>query len=138
MNYKGSCLCGTIQFEIEGEFEQFFLCHCSRCRKDSGSAHAATLFSTTASLQWVTGENEVKIYNHLNSGHVKGFCQYCGSAVPTIQMDGALLAVPAGSLDTSVEIKPNGHIFYAHRANWDFELENSAKYDELPETDNER
>ena len=37
----GKCLCGVVQFRISGEFESFFLCHCSRCRKDSGSAHSA-------------------------------------------------------------------------------------------------
>jgi hypothetical protein len=42
--YSGSCLCGEIRFEIEGEFERFYLCHCEYCRKDTGSAHAANLF----------------------------------------------------------------------------------------------
>ena len=42
--YSGSCLCGEIRFEIEGEFELFYLCHCEYCRKDTGSAHAANLF----------------------------------------------------------------------------------------------
>ena len=39
MIHRGSCLCGKVTFEIEGNFEQFFLCHCERCRKDTGSAH---------------------------------------------------------------------------------------------------
>jgi len=48
--YAGSCLCGEVRFEIEGEFERFYLCHCEFCRKDTGSAHAANLFSSTAAL----------------------------------------------------------------------------------------
>jgi hypothetical protein len=40
----GSCLCGAVSFEVSGAFDSFFLCHCSRCRKDTGSAHAANLF----------------------------------------------------------------------------------------------
>ncbi|MDF2503046.1 GFA family protein [Clostridium sp.] len=35
MKYKGSCLCGEVTFEIEGDFENFFLCHCERCRYHS-------------------------------------------------------------------------------------------------------
>ena len=54
MKYKGSCLCGEITFEIIGEFESFFLCHCERCRKDTGSAHAANLFSSSARLIWLS------------------------------------------------------------------------------------
>ena len=48
--YNGSCLCGDVRFIIEGEFKSFYLCHCNYCRKDTGSAHAANLFSTTAKL----------------------------------------------------------------------------------------
>lgn len=51
MKYSGSCLCGEVTFEIEGDFEDFYLCHCERCRKDTGSAHAANLFSSTAKLK---------------------------------------------------------------------------------------
>ena len=42
--HSGTCLCGAVRFEISGSFERFYLCHCSRCRKGSGSAHAANLF----------------------------------------------------------------------------------------------
>jgi hypothetical protein len=35
--HYGSCLCGAVRFEVEGSFECFFLCHCSFCRKDTGS-----------------------------------------------------------------------------------------------------
>jgi hypothetical protein len=38
---KGACLCGGITFEIDGAFEHFFLCHCSRCRKDPISLRPA-------------------------------------------------------------------------------------------------
>ena len=55
MIYKGSCLCGEVTFEIEGDFDNFYLCHCERCRKDTGSAHAANLFSSTAKLKWLSG-----------------------------------------------------------------------------------
>ncbi len=43
-HHTGSCLCGAVRFRIEGEFERFYLCHCSHCRKDTGSAHAAGQF----------------------------------------------------------------------------------------------
>ena len=46
----GSCLCGAVRFEIRGSLERFFLCHCRRCQKDTGTAHAANLFSATAGL----------------------------------------------------------------------------------------
>ena len=51
----GSCLCGTVRFEIKGDFDSFYLCHCQYCQKDTGSAHAANLFSQSAKLVWRSG-----------------------------------------------------------------------------------
>ncbi|MGE4571317.1 MAG: GFA family protein [Candidatus Izemoplasmatales bacterium] len=132
MKYYGSCLCGEITFEIEGDFDNFYLCHCEKCRKDSGSAHAANLFSSSAKLKWLSGEEKPKTYNHRLEGHIKSFCPNCGSALPNIQMNGKLLVVPAGSLDSDVYLKPQGHIFFASKANWDSDLEKVDKYDVLP------
>ncbi|QEN08178.1 GFA family protein [Oceanispirochaeta crateris] len=132
MKYLGSCLCGNIQYEVDGEFENFFLCHCKSCRKDTGSAHAANLFSSTAKLKWLKGEGEVKTFNYQNSGHIKAFCPNCSSALPNIQMDGTLLVVPAGSLDTDIDITPSGHIYLNEKAAWDNNLELAPKFEELP------
>ncbi len=134
MEYKGSCLCGEITFEIEGEFENFFLCHCERCRKDTGSAHAANLFSSTAKLKWLSGEDKAKTFNYHSEGHIKSFCSHCGSALPNIQMDGKLLVVPAGCLDSDIHMEPQGHIYYAKKASWDNDLEKVPKFDELTNT----
>jgi len=81
----GQCLCGAVKFRISGEFESFFLCHCSRCRKDSGSAHSANLFSSTAKLIWVSGEAKIKTFRLPASRHMKSFCSDCGSALPISQ-----------------------------------------------------
>ena len=133
MKYKGSCLCGNITFEINGTFENFFFCHCKSCRKDTGSAHAANLFSTNAELKWITGEKEVKTFNYKDSGHIKSFCPNCGSALPNLQMNDTLVVVPAGSLDADIEIIPTGHIYLNEKANWDKDLELVPHYDTLPE-----
>lgn len=129
---NGSCLCGEISFEIDGDFESFYLCHCAHCRKDTGSAHAANLFSTTARLRWVSGENLVKVFNLPSTRHIKSFCSICGSALPNVQMEGNLLVVPAGSLNEEVLIKPNAHIFVSSKANWDDKLESIPMIEGLP------
>jgi hypothetical protein len=132
MKYLGSCLCGEVTYEIEGDFENFYLCHCERCRKDTGSAYAANLFSSTAKLRWLSGQEKSKTFNFRSEGHIKSFCTNCGSALPNIQMNGKLLVVPAGSIDSDINIRPQGHIYYASKANWDTELEKVPKFEELP------
>ena len=130
--YFGSCLCGEVAFEITGDFESFYLCHCSRCRKDTGAAHAANLFSTRAKLKWISGEDKIKIFTLSSTRHKKCFCSNCGSALPNIQLEGRLLVVPAGSIDNEIHLRPNAHIFTADKAGWDHHLENIQKLEKLP------
>lgn len=128
----GSCLCGAVEFQIAGEFESFFLCHCKRCRKDTGSAHAANLFSSTATVGWVSGHDRIRTYRVPGTRHEKSFCTECGSALPTVRSGGALVVVPAGSIDGPIAIRPDAHICLASRAEWDEHLETIPKLDGLP------
>lgn len=130
--HSGSCLCGAVNFEVTGDFERFYLCHCEHCRKDTGSAHAANLFSSTAALQWLRGEDLVRLFNLPGTRHRHCFCATCGSALPDMQMNGTLLKVPAGSLDSQVRVRPDAHIFCASRASWDEALEQIPTVAELP------
>lgn len=132
MEYLGSCLCQGIKFKVTGDFESFYLCHCNYCRKDTGSAHAANLFSSTAKLEWTKTETEIRIFQPPESKHVKAFCANCGSALPNVQMDGKLIVVPAGCLDTKLEKRPDAHIFTASKACWDDALDDIKKFEQLP------
>ena len=129
---SGSCLCGAVRFRLSGTFESFFLCHCSRCRKDTGSAHAANLFSSSASINWLAGEDKVKTFTLPHTRHAKSFCTDCGSALPTVQMEGRLLVVPAGSLDSEPTLAPTAHICFADRARWTDGMDAAPKFDGLP------
>lgn len=129
---SGSCQCGAVRFQVSGEFEAFFLCHCQRCRKDTGSAHASNLFSSKATLNWVSGHENIRTYRVPDTRHAKSFCVTCGAAVPSQQAGGALLVVPAGSLDSAIDIRPNAHICYSSAAEWDDGLETIPKLDGLP------
>lgn len=130
--YRGSCLCGTVQFEISGDFERFFLCHCSRCRRGTGSAHAANLFSSMATIEWLSGDGRIKRYQVPDAVHSRSFCIDCGSPVPRFQTGTGALIVPAGCLETDLGMTPTAHIFFASRADWDGELEKVRTYEAGP------
>lgn len=130
--HAGSCLCGQVRFEIEGPFDAFFLCHCGHCRKDTGSAHAANLFSSSARLTWLAGEAAVTSYNLPSTRHARSFCSICGSALPHRSAGDPMLAVPAGCLDSPLPMKPNAHIFASSRASWDDALEALPSFATFP------
>lgn len=131
-SHAGSCLCGAVRYAVHGGFERFYLCHCSHCRKGSGSAHAANLFSSKARLEWLAGEDRVRGYALPGTRHQRAFCTQCGSALPSLQMGGQLLAVPAGSLDSTFPQRPDAHLFTASKADWDEALETVPRMAALP------
>lgn len=131
--YLGSCLCGAVTFELEGAFERFYLCHCAYCRKDTGSAHAANLFSSSAEFHWRSGQEKVRTYHLPNTRHVRAFCSVCGSAMPHVS--GGTVVVPAGCLDTELSAVPDAHLFGASRAAWDQDLASLPVFDTLPPSD---
>jgi hypothetical protein len=129
---SGGCLCGAVRFRISGAFDSFFLCHCSRCRKDSGSDHSANLFSSGAEIEWLDGQDTIKTFVLPGTRHARSFCSECGSALPSRQMQGALLVVPAGSLDSRIDIRPDARICYGSRAEWTDGLGSVRTIDGLP------
>ncbi len=127
----GLCLCGQSSFQIEGNFDLFLFCHCSYCQKDTGSIHAANLISHTAKLNWISGEENTRIFNLTNTRHTKCFCQNCGSALPYMY-EGKMLVLPAGCIEFEPPISPTAHIFYQSRATWEDGLANIKKFDQFP------
>ena len=128
--HHGSCLCGAVAFKLQGEFDRFYLCHCSHCRKDTGSAHAANLFASAALFQWTSGQDKVRTYQLPQTRHVRCFCSTCGSALPHV--GDPFVVVPAGSLDTDPGLAPDAHIFVGSRAAWDQELAGILAFDAFP------
>ena len=131
-DYFGSCLCSAVKFQVQGNFDSFYLCHCQYCQKDTGTAYAANLFSRSAKLSWISGADDVTSFTLPGTRHNKSFCKLCGSALPSTQNPG-LLVVPAGSLNTEISTLPTAHIFSSSKATWDEELGGLRKYEGLPE-----
>lgn len=126
----GSCLCGAVRFKVEGAFERFYLCHCAHCQKDTGSAHAANLFSASAKLVWLSGRPNVRTFHLPQTRHAKSFCSICGSALPYASE--TLVVVPAGSLDTELSIAVDANLFVASQASWERDLARVPSFDRYP------
>ncbi len=127
----GSCLCGAVRYEIHGSFAAFFLCHCARCRKGSGSAHAANLFAPHGTLHWISGADQVTQFRVPGTRHGRSFCSTCGAGLPRPEAGGVV--VPAGGLDSSPSITPQAHIFVGARASWDHDLHTLPRFEALPD-----
>ena len=129
----GSCLCGTVRFEMSPPLSGFRYCHCSRCRKASGSAHAANIFLPKSQFAWVAGESAVTRYKHAAAQRFAvWFCSKCGTRVPhEIPVRGDML-IPAGVLDADPGMRPEMNIFWDSKAAWYVEATAMPKHAEYP------
>ena len=130
---KGSCLCGKVSYQIEPPFKIFQYCHCSRCRKFTGSAHASNIFVPPAQFQWLTGEALVGRFEEPEAKYFATcFCKNCGSSLPWAVKGGRNIVVPAGTLDDEPPLKPQHNIYWESRAPWYEETCEMKKFSELP------
>ncbi len=115
----GSCLCGAVHYEILGAPLLMANCHCMRCRKARGAAHATNLFVERDQLTWLAGEASVMIYDLPDAVRFgQNFCRHCGSPMPRWSDKISRYNVPCGPLDTDPGIEPAYHIFVGSKADW--------------------
>ena len=108
----GSCLCGAVQYSVQGSLRPVVACHCQQCRKTSGHHVAAT--SAPNSAVEISGD----VTWYISSDTAKrGFCAICGS---NLFWDGPgdNLAIFAGTLDAPTGLKMTGHIYCADKGDY--------------------
>ena len=119
---RGSCLCGGVRFEVARVLGPFELCHCTRCRKVSGSAFAAGLRVASGGFRILSGRELIRHYEapllEVPPAYATSFCSRCGSPVPYPPPEAESFEVPAGLLDSDPGFRPDRHIFIEHEAPW--------------------
>ncbi|MDX1569062.1 MAG: GFA family protein [Xanthomonadales bacterium] len=116
---RGSCLCGDVTFKLAPPFVFFQYCHCSRCRKTTGSDHAANLMVTMRQFQWTTGLDYVRRYELPEAKYFcHGFCRQCGSSLPWVTRSGKHVVVPAGAIDEGLYAAPEWNVYWGSRPGW--------------------
>ena len=126
---QGSCLCGAIKFSVKGEIRGVGSCHCSKCRKVSGTNGNAVFLTPKDHFEWVL-DGDTQAFS-FPSGWGVSRCKECGSPLPQSH-DGQQYWVPAGLMDDPLETDIKQHIFCASRADWDSESPDARSYDEFP------
>jgi len=121
---RGGCLCGGVRFEIERTTGPFELCHCSRCRKVSGSAYLTWLSVRREDFRFVEGADLIQTYERpvceSPPPYDTSFCCRCGSQVPNPSRIGEpVFEIPAGALDDDPQVRPDKHIYVEFKAPWD-------------------
>ncbi|MCG7898355.1 MAG: GFA family protein [Candidatus Thiodiazotropha lotti] len=128
MAITGSCACGEVTYKIDGELHDAAACHCSMCRKASGSQSSAFALIEPGKLSWLSGE---ALLTHYQSSEAMGnfFCSRCGSPLAGTYQ-GVIGWVSLGSVDGEPGVKVEKHVFMGSKAAWETSPGDVLQFDE--------
>lgn len=116
---KGSCNCGAVGFEITGDITQVIVCHCSICRKSTGSNGIPVVLFDKSAFRWTKGEGNITHWKKPGADWEKWFCRTCGSPLPG-ENDEHRMFAPAGVLTDGGDLHSViHHIWVNSKAKWD-------------------
>ncbi|RRS07086.1 GFA family protein [Pseudoalteromonas sp. J010] len=119
MGYKASCLCQTVKIEIRGAISDIIHCHCSLCRKSTGTAYATNGFVKADEFIVQSGKDSLKAYT-VKPGRKRHFCVHCASPIySSNDADPNRIRLRLGIVDSDINERPMSHNFVSSKANWD-------------------
>ncbi|WP_440053084.1 GFA family protein [Pseudoalteromonas sp. T1lg65] len=134
MKYQASCLCQSVKVEILGPITDIIHCHCSLCRKSTGTAYATNGFVATSDCIVTEGERELGEFE-FKPGRKRHFCKRCASPIYSSNSDDpSRVRLRLGILDSAIAERPMSHNFVASKANWEEMDAALPRYDEFEPT----
>ena len=124
----GKCLCGAVHYAVADEFVYAANCHCSNCRRTTGSAFKPFAGIGRNRLRIIKGEDNLMIVGEANANDPH--CSLCGSLLYSVVRDGAFVHVAMGTLVDDPGIRPRAHIFVGSKAPWFTITDDLAQYQE--------
>jgi hypothetical protein len=113
----GSCLCGSVAYEVDGAPGPIVHCHCRTCRKAHGSVFSTVTNVARDRFRWTRGENLLKGFES-SPGKIRYFCSQCGSQIVAERAGTGTILLRMGCLDTEITERPKLHIWRSDGALW--------------------
>ena len=115
----GQCNCGAVEFEVDAVPADVYVCHCSICRRFTGSNGIAVVVVGNDAFRWLRGEDHVATWRKPGSDWQCGFCRSCGSSLPGAN-DASRMFIPAGLIVQGAEhLRVAHHVWVGSKAAWD-------------------
>jgi len=127
VTYSGSCLCGQVKYTFSGQPRLLVACHCSLCRKATGSAFGAFALVPKAHFEWTAGAERLAVFASSREAQ-RLFCRECGSTLGSLHdQRPSFMHVAAGTLDEAPPMRLAMHAYTGSKATW-YEV-----HDDLPQ-----
>ena len=125
----GKCLCGAVQYVVADEFGYALNCHCSNCRRATGSAFKPFAGIERGKLRVASGEDSLMMFGDPSAAH-DAHCKACGSLLYSVVREGAFAHVTMGTLVDEPSIRPTAHIFVGSKGRWFTITDDLPQFDE--------
>jgi hypothetical protein len=130
---SGRCLCGTVTYQVADAFEYAMNCHCTDCRRATGSAFKPFAGIKREQLAITGGADATLTYGDAAAAHDL-HCGRCGSLLFSVVREGAYAHVTMGTLADAPSIRPTMHIFVASKAAWHEISDDLPRHARFPES----
>jgi len=125
---KGSCHCGSVTFEVEGELAAPDACHCTQCRKQSGHYWAST--DVPEERLTIDGADNITWYQASEKVR-RGFCKTCGAFLFWDPLHHSSTAVAMGAFDAPTGTRLAKHIFTGNKGDY-YDIGDGLPQEETP------
>ncbi len=114
---QGRCLCGSVEFSCPDDFKYAVYCHCSECRRFSGSLFSVQGGITKEQLNIRKGAERIERYIKTDSSTMC-FCRSCGSSLFVEKPKRGMVHVRYGALNTMPALQPQAHVYVRSKVAW--------------------
>ena len=114
---KGSCLCGSVEYEIDQLDMPIANCHCRTCRKSHAAMFASTAGVKREHFRLLKGRDKLTAFES-SPGKLRHFCSVCGSHLIAERPGQPHVTLRVATLDEDPGFKPSAHIWRSHDVPW--------------------
>jgi hypothetical protein len=122
----GECFCGAVKYQINGDLDLMYHCHCSSCRKSSGASFVTNASFDASTFSLIEGHDLISDVDR--GSHHRYHCSKCHSWVygDSDQYPGVKF-IPCGTLNEAPKKTVDHHVWVDSKAAW------TKINDELPQ-----
>ena len=112
MKLQGGCYCGNIRYEVDGELQTSFQCHCRECQYITGGNPNVVVVFDENDFHYTSGAIGTFSRNDLETPVIRHFCSNCGTGIGSRSPSRPnSMIVKVGTLDDQNLFEPKFAIF---------------------------
>lgn len=119
-------MCGKVAYELRGQPLFMYYCHCTTCRKATGTTFATNVIAATKDFVITEGRDLLSSFES-SPNKRRYFCSKCGSPIYShAEASKDIVSIRAGSFEEDPIIRPAVHAYVDEKAPW-FDIQDGLK-----------